>query len=125
MSDSFFGGNMKGTIGIILGFTTALSLGACTTATQNASYRPRSGGNLWDVQARYNEFTDEVLIVIDGQEVVSAAPPVFGSTGEASADYNGHKVHAVVTRTSDGWTDKMGVSCSVQIDGERVARFEF
>ncbi|MBI4835154.1 MAG: hypothetical protein HY811_10140 [Planctomycetes bacterium] len=95
------------------------------SASSSSSYRPAgSTSAAWQINGNWNKTTGVVTITINGTEVIKSAVGAFSSSKTLEGTHDGHKVTAVLTKTTS-LLGQSGMVCMVMVDGEIAAKFEW
>lgn len=96
----------------------------CGSTTNISTYRPvGSTEAAWQVRAEKNNLTDKIQIYVNDSLVTEGSIGLFNSGEELRGEYRGHKVVAMIQKTSSLLSE--GITCLVLIGGEIAGKFEF
>lgn len=116
---------MKKSIIMLIGLSFLVYLFNGCTSSSSAAYRPAgSTAAAYQINGHWNKTTGVVTISFNGKEVISSAVGVLSSSKTLEGTYDGHKVTAVLTKTTSVLL-QAGMVCLVMVDGEVAAKFEW
>jgi hypothetical protein len=96
----------------------------CMSTVPSDSYRPRgSTENAWAISGQFNELTGNLIVTIDGRQVINGNVSVWDGSGELYGRYQGRRVSVSCNYVTKVFTAYE--QCMVFVDGERAASFQF
>lgn len=93
-------------------------LASCTTYPQSMTYRPKnSGGAPYVITSKFNTLNNNLIVYIDGKEVINDTLSFLDGSGEFIGTFEGHKVNVscrpIFTKSE----------CTLFINAEKVGVF--
>jgi hypothetical protein len=100
----------------------ALALVGCaSTAAQ--PYRPAASSSAWEISGRIDELSNQLLIKINGREVINGRLSLWDSSGEFSGSYENNQVTTSCAKQMGLWSN--AVVCHVFVNNDRAAMLKF
>jgi hypothetical protein len=100
----------------------ALLVGCATAPSQG--YRPANyAGAPWNISGEMNQFTNGVVIKINGQTVIDKTLSLLSGDGEFSGQYDGKAVNATCMTSMGVFANK--TNCFVFVNSEKAATLTF
>ena len=100
----------------------ALLVGCATAPSQG--YRPANyAGAPWNISGEMNQFTNGVVIKINGQTVIDKTLSLLSGDGEFSGQYDGKAVNATCMTSMGMFASK--TNCFVFVNSEKAATLTF
>jgi hypothetical protein len=114
-------------MGLYKTITTAIAAAmivGCVSTAPSSSYRPM-GSNYasWLVSGSFNKLTNQVIITINGTEVIKDKTSIWDGSGKFVGNYRSHQV-AAICQFVENFLEEYE-QCLVLIDGERTAVLRF
>ncbi|SFV63943.1 hypothetical protein MNB_SUP05-5-959 [hydrothermal vent metagenome] len=102
---------------ILITVISLFFLGCSESATQ--SYRPVDQKKAWNIYGKYNGFTGNVQIFINGYKAIDEGMDFFSSHKDLNGFYNDRKIQASCSESI--YTLSPSVECIIFVDNERAA----
>ena len=107
----------------LISFVIVALLAGCGGTSRLATFTPRGGETPLTIEAKKSPMSEKITFSINGTEVCSGSVDTFSTGTELKGTYERHKVLVKLEQVSK--LSGTPVHCTVLIDGEVAATFDF